>query len=91
MTIKQEILSKERLEVFECLSDDACKKLNYTYNNGVMYFEMDPDSKIIFTTRNVEYDAIMLFCGVLVVSFVSVVIYWIANITKSYASEEDEE
>lgn len=90
LKIDEDIISKERLEVFELSSNNEYKELSYTYNNGVMRFEMDPNSQIVFTTRNVEYGYIILFCGILLVSLGIIVVYWFTTSREDYSQEEEE-
>ena len=91
LKIDEDIMSKERLEVFELNSNNEYKELSYTYSNGVMRFEMDPNSQIVFTTRNVEYGYIVLFCGILTVSLVVIVVYWFTTSREDYSQEEEDE
>lgn len=90
LKIGDNVANLERLQVFEMDAYNNYKELSYTYNNGVMFFEMSPDSKIVFTTRNIEYNFIYMFVGILFVSFVFMIIYWIFNSRRGYARSDDE-
>lgn len=90
LKIDASIFETERLQVFELNSNNEYKELSYTYNNGVMKFEMDPESRIVFTTRDVEYGYIILFCGVLAVSLLVIVGYWFTTSREDHSQEEEE-
>jgi len=79
LRVDDKIMKKERLALFELDENNNYKELEYTYNNGIIYFEMDTDSSLVFTTRNVEYHFIIIFSGILLFSLGFVVVYTIKN------------
>ena len=90
LKIDNDKFSKERLEIFEKTSDNKFIKLNYTYDEGVMRFEIDSDSNIVFTTRNIEYHFILIFSGIILFSAIYVVCYRLVN-SKIVDDEEERE
>ena len=66
--IDKEIMAKERLAIFELDENNNYKELEYIYSNGVLYFEIDTSSSVVFATRNIEYHYIALFSGILLFS-----------------------
>jgi hypothetical protein len=79
MKIDKEVMEKERLKVFELTSSGEYKELEYFYQEGVIYFSIDSDSSLVLTTRDIEYELIVLFSGVLLFSLVFIVIYRFKN------------
>jgi len=85
MDIEEEILNKERLQVYELTSDGEYKELSYVYKNNKIVFEIDNDSSLVFTTRNIEYELIILFIGILIFSGIILLLYrYKNNRTKDY-------
>jgi len=79
MKIDESVLNVERLEVFELMSNGEYKELEYTYKDGIIFFEIESDSSLVFATRNIEYQFIILFCLILIFSFIFIVVYRIKN------------
>ena len=90
LRIDEHLIATERLEIFELNKDNEYIKLDYTYSDGVMIFVIGADSQIVFTTRNIEYNSIFILSGILVFSFIFVVVNWVKNSKIGIEKGEDE-
>jgi hypothetical protein len=79
LKISEDKMSKERLTVFELDENGEYHELEYTYTNGTMYFEIDADSEVVFTTRDIENNLIVVFMGVLLFSLIFMLVSLIKN------------
>lgn len=79
MKINESEMNKERLKLFELTKDGEYKELIYTYKDGEIKFEMDNDSYLVLSTRNIEYHFIILFSMILLFSLIFVIVYRLKN------------
>lgn len=79
MIANKEDINNERFALFELTRDGEYRQIDYDYHDGKLIFEIDSDSSVVFTTRNIEYDLLILFGGILLFSLVFVIVYAIKN------------
>ena len=79
MVVSSYYMNKERLKLFELTSDGEYKEIEYRYINGRLLFEMESDSQLVLATRNIEYDFIVFFSSILVISVGLGIVYYRKN------------
>ena len=92
LKIDEKIVKKERIALFELDENNNYKELEYTYEGGILYCNIDTNSEVVFATRNIEYHFIILFSGILLFSLGFVVVYVIKNskINKQGSTKEED-
>ena len=79
MNIDESIVNRERFHLFELTSDGEYKEIKYSYSDNKISFAIKSDSCVIFATRNIEYNLIMLFSGILLFYLLFIIVYRIKN------------
>lgn len=82
MKVNDEILKNERLGVFELDKNGEYSELEYQIADGVISFEINRESSIVFATRNIEYNLILIFSAFLLVIFTFIGVYRIINVKR---------
>lgn len=79
MNASDEDVNRNRFTLFELTKEGEYKKIEYVYNNGKLEFNIASTSRIVFATRDIEYNLIYLFNAVLLFCLCFVIVSRIKN------------
>lgn len=77
--IDKSLFNRERLHLFELTSTGEYKEIDYYYDGERLNCNIQSDSSLVFATRDIECELIVLFSGILVFYFIFIIVYRLKN------------